>query len=80
MGSEKDRERARYWFGDERTTARDVSDLAEQFASARYEERRAIVAWLLRRSDLGDGSGSLYGAASAIEAGEHHTPAKGEGT
>lgn len=45
--SDKDRERALYWFGDERTTVRDVRELAAQFAAVRAEgareERQRIV-------------------------------------
>ncbi len=39
QASEKDQSRALCWFGDESTKARDVRDLAEQFAAVRAEER-----------------------------------------
>ncbi len=75
MASEKDRERASewaaWWLRQEWMNCIPIDPLAAEFAAVRAEERAAIVAWLLRRSDLGDGSGSLYGAASAIERGEH---------
>ncbi len=75
---EKDRERAKRvadeaWAADD-TLAEYDERIACEFAAVRAEERAAIVAWLLLRSE-GSGNGAYYWAARDLEAGEHTAPA-----
>jgi hypothetical protein len=56
--------------------ARDVEAIATIIATAKAEERAAVVAWLRESSEglvhlSAEGSATLRGAADEIESGEH---------